>query len=145
VVAGCGSERLGKREYLDRLRVIESGAQARDAVRLFDSVVVDPPLARPECAAKLAELEGRLDEIVSDVDELRPPRDVQKLQDEFVEAARDSISMVGKASDDARSGQLSCGRPVNRRIYGLESTQRAREVLQELGRKGYILGLNSQD
>jgi hypothetical protein len=34
---------------------------------------------------------------------------------------------------------------MNRRIYGLASTKRAQRVLEELGRKGYIIGLNAPD
>ena len=89
--------------------------------------------------------EKRLDSLVDDVDALRPPQEVQDLQDEFVDAARESVAAVHAARDDVESGELTCGMPVNRRIYGLESTERAVRVLMELGRKGYLIGMNSGD
>jgi len=34
---------------------------------------------------------------------------------------------------------------MNRRIYGLPSTERAQAVLGEYAKRGYVFGLNSQD
>lgn len=79
------------------------------------------------------------------VDTLRAPREVQSLQDEFVDAARESVAAVGQAAEAVEAGNLSCGTAMNHRIYGLPSTTRAEHVLEELGRKGYVLELNSQD
>jgi hypothetical protein len=89
--------------------------------------------------------EGRLDTIVDDVDDLEPPKEVQGLQDEFVDAAHATIAAVHVARQDVEAGRLRCGTPLNQRIYGLPSTERAEQVLMDLGRKGYVFGLNSQD
>ncbi len=68
--------------------------------------------------------EQRLDSIVDDVERLKPPQEAQELQDEFVDAARDSVAAVRAAGKDVEAGRLSCGRPMNDRIYGLDSSQR---------------------
>jgi hypothetical protein len=67
------------------------------------------------------------------------------LQNEFVAAARESVAAVHDAGEDVEAGGLTCGTPMNQRIYGLASTTRAQRVIMELGRKGYIFGLNSPD
>jgi hypothetical protein len=50
---------------------------------------------------------------------------------------------VDKAVRDVETGKVSCGRPMNSRIYGLPSTQRAVDVLDELKPEGYVFGSNS--
>jgi hypothetical protein len=141
-----GAERLSKGEYVDRLRTIESSTTAQNATRLFDSLVVDDPhLVQPRCASAMQTFERRLDAIVDDVEDLRPPKEAQGLQNEFVDAARDTIAAVHAAGEDVEAGRLSCGTPMNHRIYGLAPTKRAERVIMELGRKGYLIGLNSGD
>jgi hypothetical protein len=147
LAAGCGETgRLSKGDYVARLRAIESSQAARDATRLFTNVVLEyPRLARPQCSSTLQTFERTLESIVDDVDDLRPPAEVQQLQDEFVAAARDSVAAVHDAGQDVAARRLTCGMPMNRRIYGLASTDQAEQVLMELGRKGYIIGSNSPD
>jgi hypothetical protein len=125
--------------------VIAAGSAASDASRVFVKLVVDPGLPQPACAAKAREFHDELERIVDDVAALRPPNDVQALQDRFVSAAGESVATVGRAADEVAAGKLRCGTPMNRRIYGLASTRRAEQVLQDLARKGYVFGLNSSD
>jgi hypothetical protein len=143
VAAGCGSDRLSKQEYLQRLQTLDSGANARVSTLFLAVVVEDPQLDRAACVKRTRELHRRLEEVLDAVDKLRAPGDVEGLQDEFVDAARESAATVSRAADDVERGALSCGRPMNARIYGLASTERARRVLDELGRKGYRIELNS--
>jgi hypothetical protein len=147
VAAGCGSsnERMSRAEYLQRLRAIEAGPRASEAGALFFKLVVEPGLSRNPCATQARRFHDDLDAIVDEVASLEPPTDVQELQDRFVAAARRSVGAVGRAAGDAEAGRLRCGTAMNERIYGLPSTQRAEEVLQELARKGYVLGLNAPD
>ena len=82
-------------------------------------------------------------EIVDEVAALSPPRDAEGIQRRFVSAARVSVGVVGRAARDVEAGRLRCGRPMNRRIYGLPSTRRAEQALSELADKGYAIGSNS--
>jgi hypothetical protein len=61
----------------------------------------------------------------------------------FVSAAKESVRAVDIAVRDVETGKVSCGRPMNSRIYGLPSTQRAVDVLDELKPEGYVFGSNS--
>jgi hypothetical protein len=54
------------------------------------------------------------------------------------------VDEVDRAADDADAGTLHCGMAMNRRIYGLASTQRAEDALQELREKGYPLGITGE-
>ena len=149
VLAGCssggGTKRLDKNDYLSALRAIEASDTARRASRLFFEVVADPSLPQRSCRVRTNELHYVLGKIVTRVERLRPPADVAQLQRRFVAAARDSVRVVGRAAGDVAAGKLHCGRPLNRRIYGLRSTMRAQAVLRELAKRGYILGLNAPD
>jgi hypothetical protein len=136
---------MSRDEYLHRLRAIEAGPRARDASSLFFRLVVEPGLPRRECSAQAHRFHDDLDAIVEDVASLRPPAGVQDLQDRFVVAARESVAAVQRAAADAEAGRLRCGTAMNKRIYGLPSTQRAEEVLLALARRGYVLGLNAPD
>jgi len=44
---------------------------------------------------------------------------------------------------DVVAGRLHCGRPLNRRISGLRSSDRAEAVLRAYARRDYTIGLNS--
>jgi hypothetical protein len=83
--------------------------------------------------------------LVDRVEGLSPPEEVAQLQRQFVDDARESIWTVGEAADEVGAGTLHCGRSMNRRIYGLPSTERAEAVLGEYAKRGYVFGLNSQD
>jgi len=137
VVGGCGSSespRLSHDEYLQRIREITSDQAARTASRLFIKLVVEPGLPASTCGSTARLFHSNVDE-----------NDVADLQRRFISAARESSDLVGRAAADATAGRLRCGRPMNRRIYGLPSTDRIDRMLIELREKGYIIGLNSQD
>jgi hypothetical protein len=148
-LAGCTSttpaKRLGKEAYLRQLNEIASGYDARRATRLFDKIVVEPPQQRGSCLARTRELEQVLDRLVDRLEGLGPPEEIAQLQGQLVDASRESIRSVGEAAEEVSAGRLQCGRPMNRRIYGLPSTERAQAVLDEYAKRGYVFGLNSQD
>jgi hypothetical protein len=148
-LAACGStaptKRLGKMEYLRQINEIASSDDARTATRLFDKIVVELPQRKGSCLARTRELEQVLDRLVDRVEGLSPPEEVAQLQRQFVDAARESVRTVGKAADELGAGKLHCGRSMNRRIYGLPSTERAEAVLGGYAKRGYVFGLNSQD
>jgi hypothetical protein len=150
-VAGCGSEdhprqgpRLDHDQYLQKMREIEAGAEARSASRLFLKIVIEPGLPQERCLARAREFDRNLHNMVDEFASLRPPRPVQSLQDRFVSAARQSIEAVDDAVRDVQDASLKCGMAMNRRIYGLPSTLRAEQVLQEFREAGYHIGSNSE-
>jgi hypothetical protein len=146
VAVACGSggpARLGHDEYLQRMREIEAGADARSADRLFFELVTEPRLSEKSCLARVREFDGNLHNIVDEVASLRPPRPIQSLQDRFVSAARESVTEIDDTVKDVQAGTLTCGMRMNRQIYGLPSTLRAQQVLEEFGKRGYRIGSNS--
>lgn len=141
---GGGTKRLDKREYVRQLRAIEDSESARTAWLLYDDVVLtQPPLPQARCRARTNELHRTLETIVDRIEQLRPPAEVEQLQRQFVAAARESIRVLGKAAADVAAGKLDCGRPLNRRISGLRSNDRAEAVLRAYARRDYTIGLNS--
>ena len=126
------------------MREIEAGSDARSASRLFLKLVIEPALPRGTCLARARDFDQNLHNIIDEFAALRPPRSVQSLQERFISAARESIGAVDDAVADVQNGSLSCGMPMNRRIYGLPSTDRAQQILQEFRAKGYRIGANSE-
>jgi hypothetical protein len=150
LVVGCGRDdhappgpRLSHDQYLQKMRELEAGVDARSASRLFFELVTEPGLPKETCLARARDFDRNLHDIVDKFAALRPPGPVQSLQNRFVSAARRSIETVDDAVRDVQHGSLECGLPMNRRVYGLSSTMRAEQVLQEFRKKGYRIGANS--
>jgi hypothetical protein len=136
--AGCGGgggERLGKDEYTERIQTLAYGPDARTASALFIGLVVAPHAG---CAAEARRFAETLHEIVADVEALEPPAEVESLHERFLSAAKESVDQVDEAVAEVEAGTLTCGQPLNRRIYGLPSTERAQAVITELVEKGYL-------
>jgi hypothetical protein len=145
VTCSCGAtKRLDKTEYVRQMRAIEDSRAARRAWRLYDNVVLTQPrLPQARCRARTHELHRTLETIVARIEQLRPPSEVEQLQQQFVAAAHESVRVVGHAADDVAAQKLRCGRPLSRRITGLRSNDRLEAVLLAYGRRGYTIGLNS--
>jgi hypothetical protein len=137
LAAGCGTtdpsaEPLTKAEYQDAItRIVVRAGQAE---QLFADVVTSD---RPDCAAKVGELHAALERLVDDAADLTPPDDVAAAHREFAAEARVSADAVGDAAVAAEAGDLTCGDPMNRAIYGLPSTDRAEQALLQIQEKGY--------
>ena len=143
LVAGCGDDsRLSKAEYEAAVLGIVRDVEPEASHLFFDIVANDYP--REECATKTARFHEVLKEIVDRVEALRPPLEVAGLQTRFLAAARTSVDEVGEAAADVQRGLLSCGQPLNHRIYGLPSTNRAELVLGEYQTRGYFPYLSGE-
>jgi hypothetical protein len=147
VLATCscgGTKRLDKDEYVRQMRAIDESGAAWRAWRLYDEVVLtQPPLPHASCRARTEELHRMVERIVDRIARLRPPREVEQLQRQFVAAARESVRVLRHAADDVAADKLRCGRPLSRRITGLRSNHRLEAVLVAYARRGYTTGLNS--
>jgi hypothetical protein len=142
LLAGCGSngpgeERLTKAEYQQRLHNLVSNDQIA-AVHLFDDLVTGPH-PQAECGQKAEAFHAELEKIVAKVAALSPPEDVAHLQDEFLDAARESVDKIGQVAQEVAGGKLACGEQLNRAIYGLPSTERAERALNSIESKGYVI------
>jgi hypothetical protein len=148
---GEGRERLSPEEYAAEVRAIEEGVEARDASRLFFALVAGTicdratcrQMSDDECSSMGRQFGSDLHAVVSQVDALEPPPDAEPIQARFLVAARESVATVDDAVDDLEAGTLECGRDLNRRIYGLESTARAEQAIEELAAKGYAFGAST--
>jgi hypothetical protein len=118
---------------------IRGGENASRASRLYTDVVGDR--GKEDCSVKTHALHDSLDAMLRQVEGLHPPAEAENAQHDFLEAAAESVRLVGVAADDVDSDKLSCGWGMNRRIYGLPSTKRAEKAIDELTKLGYtVLG-----
>jgi hypothetical protein len=131
-----GGDRLSKAEYEAQALSITRDLNA-PASRLFSDIVTYT-YPRATCADKTRRFRAVLAEVVERVEALRPPKDVADLQRRFLVAAEKSVRQVAAAAADVERGRLACGEPLNRRIYGLPSTDRAAAILVEYQRRGYF-------
>lgn len=145
-VAGCtggsvtrrpASEPLTHEQYQQAIQDIVTG-DGRTATRLYTEAV-GAELTADACDQTVRGLADSLEAVVRSVEDLRPPKEAADIQGRFLDAARESIGLVRKASDDVHAGDLACGRPLNLRIYGLPSTERAQRALEQLEPLGYFV------
>ena len=136
---GSGGAPLSHGEYQAKIQSIVLGAAP--AGRLFSAVVyqggADNPTTVAECGRKAAQLHDELQRIVDEVDALDPPADAADLQRRFLANARVAVVSVGRTAAAAARGDVHCGGEMNRRIYGLPSTERAQAAVTELEQRGY--------
>jgi len=130
---------LTHEQYQQAIIAILNSDDMRSASRLFtDTVATEHGLA--QCTEKVRSFHGHLRSIVSEVEQLRPPADAVEGQRDFLAGAAESVRLVGVAADDVDTGTLTCGRELNKRIYGLASTERAEAALSKLEKSGYFFG-----
>lgn len=140
ILVSCGGGQsdapLSKEKYEREVLALVEGP-GNEASVLYSAIVIGliPP---DECRSKAARFHEVLEGIVDEVEQLRPPSEVAELQAQFLVAAHESVDEVGRAVADVESGKLSCGIDLNRRIYGLPSTDRAEQVLSEVRDLGYL-------
>jgi hypothetical protein len=142
LLPGCAgsssAEPLSHDEYQAKIQSIMLGAEP--AGRLFSSVVyqaADHPTTVAECGRMTAQLHDELERIVDEVDALDAPADAADLQRRFLANARVSVASIGRTAEAVARGEVHCGGEVNRRIYGLPSTERAEAAVTELEQRGY--------
>jgi hypothetical protein len=150
ILAACGGEADGRAEPQDQsptlthaqyqqaiMRILRSD-DTRDASRLFTEAVATEDASKA-CEERVRGLHDSLRSILGQVEALRPPPDAADAQRDFLTAAQESVGLVGAAADDVAEGDLTCGQRLNRRIYGLPSTQRAETALARLKERGYFV------
>lgn len=124
-------------EYQQAIHGIVRGGSDSQATQLFFAVVGD--LSKNDCSDKTHALHDALAATVGQVEGLRPPAEAEAAQRAFLDAANESVRLVGVAADDVDKGALTCGTPMNQRIYGMPSTKRAEQAIDELVKLGYYV------
>jgi hypothetical protein len=138
VASGCGEGEapLSKSDYQAAILAVRD--DVAEPTELYTELVVGSR-SREECAAGVATLEEQVDALVERVAELRPPAQVEAIQDDFVAAARGSVDRIGDVREDVEGGDVSCGAELNRELYGMPSTREAERAIVRLERRGYFV------
>ena len=121
---------------LSVLRIVETYYPR--ASQLFSELVAGDGLTTDECGGKAREFHEQLRLVLGELEQLHPPAEIEALVAEFLARSRESVAAIGEAATAAERTELGCGMPMNRRIYGLPSTERAERVLDELEELGYV-------
>jgi hypothetical protein len=142
-VVSSGGPRLTHAQYQAAITRIELSPLVGDMNRLFFQLAAGDVSERG-CRDGARRFAEDVHTVVERVAKLRAPQDVAGLQDRLVEAGRKTDAQIERLADDVEAGNVSCGQPWNQRAYGLASTDQARQVIVELGNRGYGLALNSE-
>jgi hypothetical protein len=130
--------RLTHSQYQDEIQTILRSEDSRLASSLFFDTVANG-YDTEECSAKVRRFHDRLGSIIRQVEDLEPPSDAHDAQRDFLAEAKESVRLVGVAADDVGKSRLTCGQPLNKRIYGMPSTRRAEDALATLEERGYVI------
>ena len=133
---GSASPPLTHQQYQQAIQDIVTSDDARIAGTLY-SAAVATTLEKGPCEKTVRGLHEHLSSIVGAVEALTAPADARAAQSDFLAAAQESVRLVAKAADDVGDGDLTCGQPLNQRIYALPSTMRAEKAIAELEGLGY--------
>lgn len=125
-------------QYQDALHKVVTSADTRAATQFFSKAVASDDAGMP-CSERVHGLEESLTSMLQQVMHLNPPPDAEAQQRAFLDAANESVRLVGVAADDVDEGRLRCGVELNKRIYGLPSTARAERAIQALEDRGYMI------
>jgi hypothetical protein len=146
LLAGCGHSQpkaLTHAQPDAALDAIVYSPTLQRADREFMELAAGMPSAA--CPVEARAFADDTDDLVESVAELRPPPDAENLQRLFVPSARRTAHLLDRLADDVAAGRVACGRPWNRRAYGLRSTVAAERALRAFAPRGYLLPWKSGD
>jgi hypothetical protein len=130
--AGCGSEhRLSKAEYEQTVRSAYAPVQA---AFLGTRVGLG---ALPE---RVAAAQDRLRQAADRLEEAKPPKEVERQNEEIVEGLRTYVGDLGELAAAARRGDPAAIEAFTARISDNEAVKRIAEAAEEMKFKGYDLG-----
>jgi hypothetical protein len=141
--ASGSGKRLTHDEYQRAIVGVETSSASTETGRLFFSLAVGD-LSDADCRTGARRFADDIHTIIDSISAIHPPDDALDLQQRLLDAARKSAAQLDALASDVESGKVACGEQWNHRAYGLPSTTRALQVIEEAGRRGYQLGLNSE-
>jgi hypothetical protein len=135
-LAGCGSEsRLSKTEYDAKLT--KTGSELAEASKALAKAKTGP-----EFASGAEQIQAGLRKAADDLDDVRPPKDVDAANDRLVDALRGLADEFDKVRDAAKEG-AKAARAAGARLARSQPSEEARQAILEIQRRGYNVGLLS--
>jgi HAMP domain-containing protein len=131
-LAGCGSDRLSKDGYEQKVRA--EYADVQEAFRATGGAQGD------ELAARIEDAQRELRDAADQLDQAKPPVDVEKENDEVVEGMREYADDLEGLRAAAERGDQQAIDTFNERISSNEAVERIAEAAEEMKFKGYDLG-----
>jgi hypothetical protein len=133
LLAACGGDdRLAKREYEEKVR--SEYADVQEAFLATGDVQGD------ELAARIEDAQQELRDAADELDEIEPPEDVEKENEEVVEGMREYADDLDELREAAERGDQQAIDAFNERIAKNEAVEQIAEAAEEMKFKGYDLG-----
>ena len=135
-VAGCGTEsRLSKGAYEGVLT--KTGKELAEA-----STALAEAKTGEEFVSGAEQIQEGLRRAADDLDDVRPPKDVDAANDRFVDALRGLADEFDKVRVAAKGGAKQA-REAGARLARSQPSEEARQAILEIERRGYSVGLLS--
>ena len=135
-LAGCGSKsRLSKGAYEGVLT--KTGKELAEA-----SKALAKEKTGEEFVSGAEQIQAGLREAADDLDDVRPPDDVDAANDRFVDALRGLADEFDKVRVAAKGGAKKA-REAGARLARSQPSEEARQAILEIERRGYNVGLLS--
>jgi hypothetical protein len=141
IAVGCGGGGEPKGPlthdgYQDEISGISGDAFG--PAQLYSELVVGT-LSQQDCAAKLADFQTQVGDLVERVAALQPPPDAATAQAAFVTAARQSVAQLGAIANEVAAGTLACGEALNAQLTAIPSNAQASAAIASLQASGYTV------
>jgi HAMP domain-containing protein len=132
-LAACGGDdRLSKREYEEKVR--SEYADVQEAFLATGGAQGD------ELAARIEDAQQELRDAADELDEIDPPEEVEKENEEVVEGMREYAGDLDELREAAERGDQQAIDAFNERIAKNEAVEQIAEAAEEMKFKGYDLG-----
>jgi len=130
--AGCGSEhRLSKAEYEQTVRAAYGPVRA---------AFLETRVGLGALPDRVAAAQDRLRQAADQLEKVKPPKDVERENEEIVEGLRKYVGDLDELAAEARRGDAGAIEAFTARISDNEAVNQIAEAAEEMKFKGYALG-----
>jgi len=134
LAAGCGGdERLTKREYEEKVRA--EYAEVQEAFRATGA-----SYGQPDLADKIEAAQQQLREAADELDEAKPPEEVEAENQQIVDGMRRYADSLDRLRNAAERGDFAVIEDATARIADNEAVEQIAEAAERMKFKGYDLG-----
>ena len=133
VLAGCGEERLSKRDYEQKLQ-----AEYAEVQQSFQATAAS--FGGPGLSEKIEQAQEQLRETAEALEHVEPPKEIEEENEEIAEGLREYAEDLDALRAAATRNDQEAISAFNERIARNSAIERVAEAAEEMREKGYDVG-----